>query len=371
MTHVLIIASLTESLVRFRREMIKAFLAAGCRVTAFAPNDHAASIAELRAMGVAFETYPLHRASLNPVQDAKTILALRDQIRAVKPDIAFTYTIKPVIYGSFAAWLAGVPKRYAMISGLGYAFGTETTKQRLVGQVVTQLYRRSLALNEKVFFQNPDDLNEFVARAIVPREKTVLINGSGVELERFTPAPLPTDPVSFLLIARLIAEKGVRDYAQAAGQLKERYPQARFHLVGPYDPGPLAIKPDEVESWVKAGWLEYHGETNDVRPYLARASVYVLPSYYREGTPRSVLEAMAMGRPIITTDMPGCRETVVAGENGFLIPPRDHATLAANMERFLQDPALLATMGAKSREMAAQKYDVHQVNGVILRTMGL
>lgn len=371
MPHVLIIASLTESLVRFRREMIKAFLAAGCRVTAFAPNEHEPSMRELKAMGVDFQTYPLHRASINPVQDAKTVLTLRRMIQAVKPDIVFTYTIKPVIYGSLAAWLSGVPKRYAMISGLGYAFGTETTKQKIVGQIVTQLYRRSLALNDKVFFQNPDDLNEFVERHIVPREKTVQINGSGVELERFTPAPLPTEPVSFLLIARLIAEKGVSDYAQAAALLHERYPQAQFHLVGPYDPSPLAIRPDEVEGWVKQGWIQYHGETNDVRPFIANASVYVLPSYYREGTPRSVLEAMAMGRPIITTDMPGCRETVAAGENGFLIAPRDYKALAAAMEKFLQTPALIAPMGQKSRDLAISKYDVHQVNGVIVRTMGL
>jgi glycosyltransferase involved in cell wall biosynthesis len=371
MPHVLIIASLTESLVRFRREMIKAFLAAGCRVTAFAPNVHEPSIQELKAMGVDFQTYPLHRASLNPVQDVKTVITLRRMIKAVKPDLVLTYTIKPVIYGSLAAWLAGVPKRYAMISGLGYAFGTETTKQRIVGQVVTQLYRQSLRVNNAVFFQNPDDLNEFVARGILPREKTVLINGSGVELERFTPAPLSTDPISFLLIARLIAEKGVRDYAAAAVQLRTKYPNAQFHLVGPLDPSPLAIQASEVDEWVKEGALQYHGETNDVRPFIAQASVYVLPSYYREGTPRSVLEAMAMGRPIITTDMPGCRETVFNGENGFLIPPRDPVALAAAMEQFLQNPSLIAPMGQRSRELATTKYDVHQVNGVIVRTMDL
>src|SRR5687768_4314775 len=169
MPHILIIASLAESLTRFRRELIKAFLAANCRVTAFAPNIHDEAIEELKAMGVEFQTYPLHRASLNPVQDVKTIFALRQMIKAVQPDLVLTYTIKPVIYGSLSAWLAGVPKRYAMISGLGYAFGTETTKQRIVGQVVTQLYGQSLSVNNAVFFQNPDDLNEFVARGILPR----------------------------------------------------------------------------------------------------------------------------------------------------------------------------------------------------------
>ncbi len=369
--HVLIIASLTESLVRFRRELIQALLAAGCRVTAFAPNIHEPSVADLKDMGVDFQTYPLHRASLNPVQDFKTVLTLRRMIKAMKPDIVFTYTIKPVIYGSMAAWLAGVPQSYAMISGLGYAFGTATSKQRLVAQVVSQLYRQSLRANKAVLFQNPDDLNEFVARGILPREKTVLINGSGVELQRFAPVPIPTEPVSFLLIARLIAEKGVQDYVQAAKLLHARYPKAQFHLVGPYDPSPLAIKPDEVEAWVNEGYILYHGETNDVRPYIAQASVYVLPSYYREGTPRSVLEAMSMGRPIITTDTPGCRETVINGINGILIPPRDHMALADAMERFLIDPELIAPMGQQSRELAISKYDVHRVNGVILRTMGL
>ncbi len=369
--HVLIIASLTESLVRFRREMIKAFLAAGCRVTAFGPNLHEASIEELKALGVEFQTYPLHRASLNPIQDFKTLMTLRRMIKAVKPDMVLTYTIKPVIYGSLAAWLAGVSRCYAMISGLGYAFGTASTKQRIVGQVVSQLYRQSLRVNKAVLFQNPDDLNEFVARGILPRDKTVLINGSGVELQRFTPAPLPTQAISFLLIARLIAEKGVQDYAEAAQLLHKRYPNAQFHLVGPYDPSPIAIQPHEVDAWVNQGHIIYEGETNDVRPFIAAASVYVLPSYYREGTPRSVLEAMAMGRPIITTDMPGCRETVTNGVNGFLVPPRQPSALAEAMQRFLDDPSLIAPMGQRSREIAMSKYDVHQVNRVILGTMGL
>ena len=367
--HILIIASLTESLVRFRREMMKAFLAAGYRVTAFAPNLHEDAMQELEELGVGFQTYPLHRANLNPLQDVKTIFTLCRMIKTVKPDLVLAYTIKPVIYGFLAAWLAGVPKRYAMISGLGYAFGTATAQQRIVAQVVTQLYRQSLRVNNAVFFQNPDDLNEFVVRGIVPREKTLLINGSGVELERFAPTPLSTDPVSFLLIARLIAEKGVRDYAAAAALLRSKYPSAQFHLVGQLDPSPLAIQVGEVEEWVKAGYLHYHGETNDVRPLIAQASVYVLPSYYREGTPRSVLEAMAMGRPIITTDMPGCRETVIEGENGYLIPPQDHGALAAAMERFLRNPALIPPMGQRSREIATTKYDVYQVNSVIMRTM--
>jgi glycosyltransferase involved in cell wall biosynthesis len=367
----MVVASLTESLIRFRGQMLRAFLNSGHRVVTCAPNEHADTRRQLRELGIDLHLYPLHRAGMNPVKDLQTIQGLAGIMGTVRPDMVLTYTIKPVIYGSFAARIAGVPAMYAMITGLGYAFGGNTAKQRLVGTLVSLLYRGSLGVNKAVFFQNPDDLGLFVERGLIPRERAVLINGSGVELDQFAVAPLPAGPPSFLLIARLIAEKGIREYAAAARRLKAQYPGVRFRLVGPLDPNPTAITAEEVQGWVQEGILDYGGETSDVRPFLAEASVYVLPSFYREGTPRSVLEAMAMGRPIITADAPGCRETVIQGENGYLIPVKDAAALAAAMERFIQSPELIPPMGQRSRALAESKFDVHRVNDVILQTMQL
>jgi glycosyltransferase involved in cell wall biosynthesis len=174
----------------------------------------------------------------------------------------------------------------------------------------------------------------------------------------------------FLLIARLIRDKGVFEYADAARILKRRYPEAVFRLLGWFDRHPEAISPKQIDQWQREGIIEYLGETQDVRPFLAESNVYVLPSY-REGTPRTVLEAMAMGRPIVTTDAPGCRETVIEGKNGFLVPPRNVDALGKAMERFISTPEIIETMGGESRKFAEMKYDVHKVNYVIMRTMGL
>jgi glycosyltransferase involved in cell wall biosynthesis len=199
----------------------------------------------------------------------------------------------------------------------------------------------------------------------------VQVGGSGVDLARFASAPLPPGPPTFLLIARLLRDKGVVEYVEAARRVRKRRPDARFQLLGPLDPNPAAISRAELEAWVAEGAIEYLGETRDVRPYLAKATVYVLPSYYREGLPRSIVEAMAMGRPIITTDAPGCRETTVDGQNGYLVPSRDSAALAAAAMRFADDPALAHAMGRRSRQIAEARFDVNRINAALLAAMRL
>jgi glycosyltransferase involved in cell wall biosynthesis len=196
-----------------------------------------------------------------------------------------------------------------------------------------------------------------------------VVNGSGVDVTAFAVAPLPTEP-HFLLIARLLGDKGVREYAQAAQRTREIYPQARFSLVGWLDENPDSISQAELDSWVREGTLNFLGRLSDVRPALASCSVFVLPSY-REGTPRTVLEAMAMGRAVITTDAPGCRETVVNGDNGFLVSVKSVAALTVAMTRFLDDPELAVRMGRRGRYLAEQKYDVHKVNAMMLKEMWL
>src|SRR5690606_30161438 len=232
-------------------------------------------------------------------------------MRRLKPDFSLAYTIKPVIYGNVAAWLARVPARFALITGLGYAFQGEAGQRSWLKRIVQNLYGFALAKVTKVFFQNPDDEALFYDLGILDlsNPKTVVVNGSGIDVDSFTVAHFP-ETTQFLLIARLLGDKGIREYVAAANRVKQKYPEVCFGLVGWIDENPNAISEDELQRWIDSGAVHFYGRLSDVKPVIAQSSVYVLPSY-REGTPRTVLEAMSMGRPIITTDAPGCRETVV------------------------------------------------------------
>ena len=367
---VMVVGGLPRSLVNFRGPLLKAMVAAGHEVVASAAPAPPEVVQTLSDWGIPFRPIPLARAGLNPVGDLRTLAALRRLIQQEKPDRILAYTAKPVIYANLAARLAGRPPVYSMITGLGYGFGDGSVRQRWVGKVVQTLYRRALTHSAGVFFQNPDDRAVFQTMGLLPPEVPVtLINGSGVDLDWYAPQPLPETPV-FLLVARLLADKGIREYVAAARQLKAQFPEARFRIAGDLDPNPMSVSRPEVAQWESEGVIEYLGKLDDVRPAFAEAQVYVLPSY-REGTPRTVLEAMAMGRPIITTDAPGCRETVVHGRNGFLVPVRDVEALRSAMERFIVEPELAPAMGAESLKIAREKYDVHKVNAVILEAMGL
>lgn len=231
---------------------------------------------------------------------------------------------------------------------------------------IALLYQKRIAF----FFQNPDDEALFRKLNLLPRAvPSCVVNGSGVDTSEYQLAPLPEQP-RFLLIGRLLGDKGVREYAQAAAVVKAKYPSARFQMVGWIDDNPDAISQKELDDWIESGTLEFLGKLADVRPAIAECGVYVLPSY-REGTPRTVLEAMAMGRAIITTDAPGCRETVIEGENGYLVPVQDSEALANAMLRCIEHPDDVAAMGAVSRQIAENKYDVHKVNQVMLKEMGI
>lgn len=372
---ILIIAGLAGSLIGFRKPFIQALLAEDITVHAAAPEllSNEKVKAELESMGVVLHDVPMARTGMNPLRDVKTLWALYQLMRQLKPDYTMGYTIKPVIYGGLAAWLAKVPHRFALITGLGYAFISDGSfKRRVINTIAHGLYKQSLSHAHKVFFQNPDDEALFKQLGILTAQaNTVVVNGSGVEVNEypFTPVEQSTTP-RFLLIARLLGDKGVREYAEAAALVKRKYPDVQFDLVGRLDINPNAIQQAELDQWVTDGRLNYKGQLSDVKPSIAASSVYVLPSY-REGTPRSVLEAMSMGRAIITTDAPGCRETVVDGDNGFLVPVKDVGALAQAMLRFIEQPELISQMGQRSRTLAEQKYDVHKVNEQMLAGMGL
>lgn len=336
---------------------------------ALAPDHDDTSRAQLRTLGAEPVDYPLARAGLNPLRDGASLLALTRILRRLRVDASFAYFIKPVIYGNLAARAAGITRRFAMIEGAGYVFADDARSLRrvLLRRAVSLLYRAGLSGIERALFLNRDDLDLFVASGMVDARAALLTGAIGVDLDHFAPAPLPSQPV-FLLAARLLADKGVREYVAAARQLRG---QAHFILLGGTDANPASVSRAELESWAAEGVVEWCDHVADVRPLLARASVFVLPSYYREGVPRSIQEAMAMGRAIITTDMPGCRDTVVDGDNGILIAPRSVAALAAAMRRFTDDPALVARMGQASRRLAEQRFDVRDANARVLAAMGI
>lgn len=370
MAKVTIIGALPQSLLNFRGDLLKALVAAGHDVTAMAGEDVPKVRTALAALGVGFRAFPVQRNGMNPRNDLQTLLALRKAFRELKPDVVLAYTIKPIVWGGLALCGNPGPRFYALVTGLGFAFQEGGLVRRLLTAVVTGLYRRSLARSSRVIFQNPDNRQLFIDRKIVAKEQCALVNGSGVDLAGFDVMPLPAGGVVFLTIGRLLGEKGFREYAQAARLVKERYPDAIFRLVGPADPSPDGIPLAEIEQWQAAGWVDYPGATDDVRPYLADCHIYVLPSYH-EGMPRTVLEAMAMGRPVLTTDVPGCRETVIPGENGWLVPKADAEALAERMIWFIEHRDQWQRMGQRSRQMAEERFDVHKVNRELMEIMGL
>jgi len=371
MGKILVIASFTPSLLNFREPMLRAFQNLGYEVVACSPDPDQDSLNSLSELNIKHISYPLQRAGQNPFADWKTIQSLTKIMKYEKPNHVFSYTVKPVVFGSIAARLAGVSHIHALITGLGTAFQGSGFKRSFLNLVVKGLYRIGLYGCESATFQNPDDKELFLNNNLVGSEKASLVNGSGVDLDYFKQRPFPAGPISFLLVARLIEEKGVRVYAEAARIVKKDFPDAIFRIVGYLDDHPGSISQAELEGWVEEGIIEFSGRTNDVRPYLANCHVYCLPSYYREGVPRSILEALAVGRPVITTDAPGCRETVNNNENGFLVSVKDAPSFAQAMLYFCNQTSMIPVLGEKSRQIAENRFDVNVVNSDIIKIMGL
>lgn len=375
----MLIASHPRSIQNFRGKLIKALKEKGYEIHIVTPKlkNDSEIFKELNLLGYTVHEIPMQRTGTNLIEDTKTLKALYSTLKAVQPTYVLAYTIKPVIYGMLAAWAARVPNRFALITGLGYAFQQveETGKRSIFQKIIHELYHQALAKTNKVFFQNPDDLNLFKQLKLIKSQTpTVIVNGSGVDTSEYSPIELPKvndrPQIRFLLIARLLKDKGVREYIRAAEVILSKYPDVQFDLVGRIDTNPAAIPEHEVKTWVNKGIVNYWGELNDVRPAISASSIYVLPSY-REGTPRTVLEAMAMGRPIITTDAPGCRETVTDGLNGFLVPVKSVDNLVEAMEKFISNPGSISRMGKAARKMVEDKFDVHHVNEIMIKEMGL
>jgi len=360
---VVIAANSAWHIANFRRELIRALARHGYEPIVVAPADPTGRVKDLEVEHV---DLPFERSGLNPFADLALLLRYRQVLKRLRPAAFLGFTIKPNIYGGIAAASLGIPS-IANISGLGTAFIRRGPLQVLV----TALYRFALRRASFVFFQNPDDRALFLERRLVRANQARLIPGSGVDLARFAMKPLPDGPPTFLFIGRLLGDKGVRELIQAVRKLREAHPNMRTQLLGPLDGhNRTAISRSELNDWVSHGLVEYLGETGDVRPFIEKATAVVLPSY-REGLPRSLLEAAATGRPLIATDVPGCREAVDQGVNGFLCAPRNAESLADAMRRLLDlTPDGRSAMGLASRRKVESKFSETVVIQAYLDALG-
>ena len=370
----LLVAGLADSLINFRGPLIIALQKQGFQVHVAAPDltpENPIRV-KLEAEGVVVHNIIMQRTGMNPIADLLSLWSLSKLMRQLRPNYVLSYTIKPVIYGSLAAWLAGIRRNFAMIEGLGFVFTYEVAKlsfrRRLLKAGVKILYKLALSKSRRIIFLNPDDLAEFVGYGFLPPAKAYLLGGIGTDLNKWSPVSCKKNsPITFILIARLLREKGILEFVEAARLLKRLDAKTRFIVLGDVDPNPGSLSPLLVQGWVEEGVLEWPGHV-PVASWLEQANVFVLPSY-REGVPMSTQEAMAMGLAIITTDVPGCRETVVEGVNGFLVPARDVQALASAMKKFIDQPNLISEMGRESRLIAEQRFDANKVNRRLIGIM--
>lgn len=375
--HILIMNNQARALVNFWLPLLRALKAKGHILTCIVPEDSSLEAAEaveiLRQWG-GVQFYPLDRKGLNPLNDFQTFLALYRLFKAGNYDYLYASTIKPVIYGLPAAALAGIAGRAAMITGLGYMFEATSWGKKILTVLASILYRFALSCAQVVFFQNADDLATFRKWHCLPSSlKAVLTKGTGVDTDKFSLAPLAeplADNLRFLLVGRLLQAKGLFEYIAAIRLLKTKYPAVEFQILGPAEQGLGAVPLAQVEAWQAEGLITYLGSTSDVRPYIAAASAVVLPSW-REGLPVSLMEAMSMGRAVVATQVPGCKDVVISGVTGFLVPLYDIAALAGAMEQLILEPELLRQMGQQGRELAETQLNAKKAADLIITNFGV
>lgn len=366
---ILMIAPKTSTFINFRGDLIKAISDKNNEIVAVCPESGFEDT--LKKLGARCVLIPLNKNSTTIFDNLAYLNKLTEIIKEEKPDKIFAYTIKPVIFGSIAAHRAKIKEMYSMVTGLGYVYAVDTFKTKILRIICGIGYKVAFKYNKKVIFQNQDDIDEFVRRKYLKADKCEKVDGSGVNMERFKRNNLPEGNV-FLMVSRILKQKGVKEYFEAAKIVKEKYPETEFLYVGAEDKTQLAFNLNEVrKEYLDSGIINYCGESNDVPSYIARTTAFVLPSYYREGVPRTLLEALAMGRPIITTDTVGCRETVKDGVNGFLVPVKDHKALADKMVYMIEHRQELEKMSEESYEYCKKRFDVNIINKRMLEIMSI
>lgn len=351
--------------------MLKAFVQAGHEVIACAPNDNADVIleSELQEMGVKYINLKIERTGTNPFKDLMYFFELKKIIKSTKPDVFLSYTIKPNIYGSLAANYAGVTNIYSMMTGAGSILRSNSWKNTLLNIVILPLYRFAFDKNKKIFFLNEDDMNFFLSKRIINYKQQVILGSSGVNLDYFEKS-LNKSSMNFLFVGRLIKDKGIMEFLKAAKLAKEINPNLRFQILGPFDSNPSAISKEELKGWCEKGIVEYLGEAKDVRPYMNDAFAIVLPSYH-EGQGRVLIEAMAMGKLAIATDVPGCRQTINHNVDGFLVEVKNSEALANQMISAFDDLEKSQMIAENGYLKVKNQFDVNIVNTILMKNMDL
>ncbi|TCM64372.1 glycosyltransferase involved in cell wall biosynthesis [Acinetobacter calcoaceticus] len=372
---IVLVGTTGASFYGFRADLIVAMVAAGHKVYAFTSEYTDACLEKIIALGAIPITYNLSRGGLNPFADIASMLELTQKFKQIKPDIVFSYFAKPVIYGSIAAKRAKVPHIIGMLEGLGYTFTDQPNgqnfKTKLIRLIQVQLYRFALPCLDQMIFLNPDDKKDLIDHYALKVAKTHILGGIGLNLSEYSYSVASSEPVAFLFMGRLLKEKGIFEFVDAVRMVKAKYPHAQFTVLGAIDYQNMgALTQDTLDQFIAEQLFTYPGHISNVKDWLRSCSVFVLPSY-REGVPRSTQEAMAIGRPVITTDVPGCRETVIDGINGFLVPRWNAEALAEKMCYFMENPNQVNRMGQESYKIALQRFDVNVVNNRLFVIMGL
>lgn len=372
---IVLIGTTGSSFYGFRADIIRELVINNHIVYAFTSEYTQECLDKIQALGAIPVTYQLSRGGLNPFADIHSFLQLKNLLREIQPDIVFSYFAKPVIYGSMAARFAKVPKIIGMLEGLGYTFTDQpeglTTKTKIVRNVQLFLYRVAFPCLDKMIFLNPDDQHDLMAIYGLKAPEVHILGGIGLNLVDYPYIKAKESPVKFLFIGRLLKEKGIFELIQAIRIVKSKYPDACFTILGAIDHQNMgALKQEQLNQLIEEKLFEYPGYVTNIKDWITDTSVFVLPSY-REGVPRSTQEAMAIGRPVITTDVPGCRETVVDGINGFLVPKWNPEALAEKMCYFIENPQQVNVMGMESYKIAQENFDVSKVNKKLFEIMGL
>ena len=375
---VAMIGTVASSFYGFRADLIKALIELNHEVFAFTSEYKEDDLSKIRALGATPIPYKLSRGGLNPLNDIKATLSLAKKIKSLQPDLVFSYFSKPVIFGTWAAKLANTPKIIGMIEGLGYTFTDQpegtTYKTKIIKNIQIGLYKLALPKLDTLIFLNPDDPKDLLQKHAIKVNNVEVLGGIGLNLDTYLHHPIPNTQgsIKFLFIARLIKEKGIHDFIAAAKLVKLKYPDTKFTVLGSIDSSNLGgLTQIELDQLIASEIIDYPGYVTNVPEWIAQSHVFVLPSYYREGVPRSTQEAMAIGRPIITTDVPGCRETVIDGRNGFLIEKWNPDALAKKMIYFIENPEKVEEMGLESYKIAQEKYDANKVNKRLLKILGV
>ena len=364
----LIISPQTKNIINFRLDLMKDIIKKGYEVVAIIPEDESREV--FKKNNIKTRILEMDKNSTSITKNISYYKELKKIIKEEKPDKVFSYTIKPVIFGSIAAHKAGVKDIYSLVCGLGYVYSEDDAKHKVLQAICDKAYKYALRFNKKVIFQNQDDIDDFIKRKNIKKDKCELVNGSGVNLEKFKRNKLPKE-ISFLMVSRILKGKGVMEYFEAAKIVKEKHPEAKFTYVGQLDEGQSAIKYEDLKPYIDNKIVEYVPYTTHVEKYYEKCSIFVLPSYYREGIPRTLIEATATGRPIVTTDTPGCRETITNKKNGLLVEPRSVNDLAEKMEWLIKNKQKLQRMGDESYKKCKKRFTIERINEDMMKIMGI